>query len=227
MGARQQLLSFMPRPRAKGAGRKPTGSRAGVPHTTRPELSSKNPVHITLKAVAEVGFLRKPKLRRCLKRAADCSLAWSRGREAFRICHISMQGEHIHLIAEAENKQALSRGIQGFMVSASRRINKLLQRRGKVWADRYHARILTSPLEVRRALAYVLNNWRHHGFDRHMPSAPLDPYATGYAFHGWRTPPPPKRYGDGDLFALWVPKTWLLSTGWKRHGLVATWEVPG
>ena len=130
------------------------------------------------------------------------------------------------MLAEAENKKALSRGIQGFMVSAAKRINTLLQRRGKVWADRYHARILTSPLEVRRALAYVLQNWRHHGFDRHT-RARLDTYATGYAFHGWSDGPLVVRYDDVERFAVWLPRTWLLSTGWKQHGLVSTSEVPG
>jgi REP element-mobilizing transposase RayT len=223
MGARQQLLSFMPTPRRKGGGRKPSGPRAGVPHTPRPELSARNPVHVTLKVVPDVGFLRKPKLLRVLQRASVCSMAWSRAARIFRICHLSMQGDHVHMIVEAESKEALSRGMQGFTISAAKRINRLLDRHGHVFADRYHARILTSPLEVRRALAYVLNNWRHHGLDRH--GGRLDPYATGYAFAGWT---------DARLellreshFALWVPKTWLLSTGWKRHGLIAPWEIPG
>ena len=223
MGTRQQLLSFMPKPRRPGGGRKPAGDRAGVSHATRPELSSKHPVHVTLKVVRDVGFLRKPKLLRALQRASDCSGAWSRAARIFRICHVSIQGDHIHLLVEADDKKALSRGMQGFLISAAKRINKLLGRSGKVFADRYHARILTSPLEVRRALAYLLNNWRHHGFDR---GDRLDPYATGYAFNGW-SDPRLERYGDRRLFLLWHPKTWLLSTGWRRHGLIPTWEVPG
>ena len=227
MGARQQLLSFMPRARAKGGGRKPSGDRAGVPHTPRPELSSKNPVHVTLTTVPEVGFLRKRKLLRTVQRAADCSAAWSRARERFRICHVSVQGNHIHLLVEADNKQALSRGMQGFTISCAKRINKLLNRSGRVFADRYHSRILTSPREVHRALSYVLNNWRHHGFDRHLRATKLDPYATGYAFPGWSDPPSLLRPGEQDLFLLWFPKTWLLSTGWKRHGPISPWAVPG
>ena len=227
MGSRQQQLSFMPRTRGKGGGRKPAGARPGVPHTKRPELSSRHPVHVTLKTVPEVGYLRKPKLMRALRRAAVCSIAWSRARGIFRICHISVQGNHIHLIVEAENKQALSRGMQGFTISSAKRINALLGRSGHVYADRYHARILTNPRHVRSALAYVLNNWRHHGLDRLAPRALIDPCATGYAFNGWSEDVPLERIGERELFWLWYPKTWLLAKGWKHHGLISAWEVPG
>src|SRR5688572_22831134 len=224
MGSRQQQLSFMPRRRARGGGRKPAGDRPGVPHTTRPELSSKNPVHVTLKTVPEVGYLRKPKLMRALRRAAVCSISWSRARRIFRICHVSVQGNQIHLIVEAADKRALSRGMQGFMISSAKRINALLGRSGKVYADRYHARILTSPRQVRSALAYVLNNWRHNGLDRHAAGALIDPCATGYAFNGWSEDVPLERIGERELFWLWYPRTWLLSKGWKKHGLISTWE---
>jgi REP element-mobilizing transposase RayT len=227
MGSRQQQLSFMPRTRAKGGGRKPAGDRAGVPHIKRPELSSRHPVHVTLKTVPAVGYLRKAKLMRALRRAAVCSIAWSRARGIFRICHISVQGNHIHLIVEAECKQALSRGMQGFMISSAKRINALLGRSGRVYADRYHAHILTNPRHVRSALAYVLNNWRHHGLDRLAPGALIDPCATGYAFNGWSEDVPLERIGERELFWLWYPKTWLLAMGWKQHGLISAWEVPG
>ena len=36
---------------------------------------------------------------------------------------------------------------------------------GKVWRDRYHARKLTTSSEVGRALVYVLQNERKHGFE--------------------------------------------------------------
>jgi hypothetical protein len=36
-------------------------------------------------------------------------------------------------------------------------------RRGKVFADRYHMRILNTPTEVKNALRYVLDNrWKHN-----------------------------------------------------------------
>jgi hypothetical protein len=39
-------------------------------------------------------------------------------------------------------------------------INGALGRHGRVWSDRYHARALATPREVRNALVYVLQNFR-------------------------------------------------------------------
>jgi len=59
-----------------------------------------------------------------------------------------------------------------FSISAARQINEAISARrgdrgtGEVIGDRYHARPLTSPRAVRNTLAYVLNNYRHHGEDQ-------------------------------------------------------------
>src|SRR3712207_9325784 len=42
-------------------------------------------------------------------------------REDFRIVHLSIQRDHIHLIVEAASKRALSTGVRGFSISAARR----------------------------------------------------------------------------------------------------------
>jgi REP element-mobilizing transposase RayT len=82
-------------------------------------------------------------------------------RERFRIVHISLQRTHVHMLVEAETKAALARGMQGFQISAARNINTVLgdgkrRRRGKVFAERYHLEVITSPTRARHALAYVL-----------------------------------------------------------------------
>ena len=57
-------------------------------------------------------------------------------------------------------------------ISAARNINRELGERtgdkqsDRVFADRYHARVLKTPRQVRNTIAYVLNNWRHHGEDK-------------------------------------------------------------
>ncbi|MGN6106084.1 MAG: transposase [Kofleriaceae bacterium] len=76
-------------------------------------------------------------------------------RSDFRIVHLSIQGNHVHLIAEAEHKVALARGMQGFEISAAKHINAITGRRGAVFPDHYHARPRTSPRAVRHCLAYV------------------------------------------------------------------------
>jgi hypothetical protein len=102
-----------------------------------------------------------------------------------------------------------------------------------VFTDRYHAVILTTPRQVRNCVAYVMNNWRHHGEHTRPLRRPwkIDPYSTALAFDGWKQREHhilrmrvPDGY-DGPL--TWLPKTWLLREGWRRHGLLSIYEVPG
>jgi REP element-mobilizing transposase RayT len=218
-----------------GAGRPPKGSRAGQPHTPRPEHKPCNPLHITIRVGNDIPSLRK---RDTYLAVREASITTAR-RDDFRIVHASVQGDHIHMMVEAETKDAISRGMRGFQISTAMHLNNALtrrtgkKRRGTVFPDRYHLRVLTSPRAVRHALAYVLNNWRKHGQDRYgLPRTwNVDPFSSGVQFYGWR-----EREGMPTLFkppityqALWVwlPKTWLLREGWTRHGLVSTHEVPG
>jgi len=156
--------------------------------------------------------------------------------DEFRIVHLSIQRTHLHLIVEARHRTALAKGMQGFLISAARGINAALSRRarrklrGCVFGDRYHARALTTPREVRNCVAYVLNNWRHHGEDRGRAWA-LDPFASGVSFCGWKgleraafAYRPPPTYAS---LVVWFPKTWLLSTGWRKRGLVGEFDLPG
>jgi hypothetical protein len=224
MRGHQQQLAFMPKRRRRGGGRKPRRVRPGVPHTKRPELSGREPVHVTLSTVPEVGLLRTKKAYQCVRRALRTVA--SRAMERFRICHVSIQGTHIHAIAEADSKAALSRGLQGFQISLAKHLNAALERHGRVFVDRYHLHVLRTPREVRNAIAYVLNNWRHHNEHRAFPGRTVDPYATGGHFDGWLDPPSIPIAERGQLITS-PPRTWLLNTGWKRHGLIATTEVPG
>lgn len=80
---------------------------------------------------------------------------------AFRIVHLSIQRTHIHLIVEAASRKALWKGMEAFSISAARQINASTGcKHGQVFADRYHARALTSPRQVRNCIASVLNNER-------------------------------------------------------------------
>jgi hypothetical protein len=48
--------------------------------------------------------------------------------------------------------------VRGLAIRVARAVNRALGRRGRVFADRYHARALTTPRAVRHALVYVLMN---------------------------------------------------------------------
>ena len=151
-----------------GAGRKPVGARAGANHRTRPGHDPWHPVHVTLRVVGSAAGLRRKDMYLAIREATIVSAK----REEFRIVQMSIQRDHLHLVVEASSRAALSSGVRGFSISAARQINKAYterggdRRTGRVFADRYHARPLTSPRAVRNCLAYVLSNWRKHGEDR-------------------------------------------------------------
>jgi hypothetical protein len=143
-----------------GAGRKPKNGWSGAPHQRRPELAASQPVHVVLRVHPAVGNLRRRATYKVILDA--CTLASTRAR--IRICHISIQRTHLHLIVEAADELALARGLQGFQVSIARRINSLLgespyrRRRGPVFTNRYHAVPITCPTQMRNVLSYVLSN---------------------------------------------------------------------
>ena len=145
----------------------------------------------------------------------DC---FARGKErpGFRLVHYSVQGNHLHLIVEASDRRALARGMQGLMVRIARRLNRLWDRGGTLFADRYHAHVLRTPREVRNALNYVLANARNHG--RRLAQG-IDHYASGWWFDGWREKPTMKGL-EGIERPVATARTWLLNEGWRRHGLI-------
>jgi hypothetical protein len=103
-------------------------------------------------------------------------------------------------------------------------VNRVLRRRGPVLRDRYHLRLLKTPLEVKRALAYVLLNARKHLGARAPRMGQVDPASSGRWFEGWR---------EGVVALARSPApvaratTWLLRVGWRCHGLLDPSEVPG
>jgi len=128
-----------------GAGRKRVAPRPRVPHRKRLPLASRFPVHVTVRLVAGLPRLRGPGPARRLKEA------FVRGcdKDVFRICQFSVQGNHVHLVCEARDSQALARGIQGWKICVARRLNDYWDRRGTLFDDRYHAVILTTPRQTR------------------------------------------------------------------------------
>jgi REP element-mobilizing transposase RayT len=249
--------------RGKKAVGRPKKPNSGVPHTERAAFKSWAPLHVTLRVLREIGRLRTRAAYKAIREAAITVLR----HESFRITQLSIQGTHIHLLVEAENRGALSLGMKAFGISAAKHLNAAVsfgdawwdratraarararastgggnssylagawpeRRKGRVFSDRYHARIIESARQARNELAYVLNNWRKHREDRGRARAWLiDPFATGWCFDGWKEredePFVWKLRDTYEPIPVWRPTTWLLSTGWRRYGLISTHEVP-
>jgi hypothetical protein len=123
-------------------------------------------------------------------------------KDAFRVVHFSVQSNHLHLIVEAQNERALSRGMQALSIRMIHAAHRALGHGGSVFADRYHAHYLKTPRETRAALLYVLQNWAKHG-----PGGPPAPSAEAPMVASGRT--------------------WLVRQGWRLHGLLRPGERPG
>jgi hypothetical protein len=113
--------------------------------------------------------------------------------------------------------------LQGLAIRVARAVNRDLDRRGRVFGDRYHAHVLRTPREVRNAIIYVLQNWR-----KHVPGARgLDLRSSARWFDGWRESISMLRSRPCPSSSpVAAPRTWLARVGWRRGGLVDTTERP-
>ena len=72
----------------KGAGRPPTGAKAGVSHLKRARFPERHPVHVTLRTLPAAGFLRGDRRYRAIVEA----LREAKERHGLRVIHYSVQG---------------------------------------------------------------------------------------------------------------------------------------
>ena len=189
--------------RRKGAGRKPKGPPLFVSHKARPRFEKPAAVLVTLRVATHVWNLRS---RRCF-RVIEQALASARERFGFRVIEFSVLGNHLHLLVDADSDASLARGMQGLTVRIAKGLNRVMERRGRVFADHYHSRLLRSPTELVNAIAYVLGNQAHH-----FGGPPQrDPFSSG-AYD------PPRRER-----VLSDPISWLARHGWKRARHIPPW----
>ena len=214
----QELFAF----KQHGGARKGAGCKkkpgAGITHNVREELPKGCPMHVTVRLLPSLPSLRQREEHRLLR---ECFRA-GRERFGFRLVHYSVQGNHLHLIVEAMDRKALTRGMQGLLIRIARGLNRLWKRKGHVFSHRYHSHILKTPREVRHALAYVLHNaWKH----MKVAKGRLDQYCSGWWFDGWK-----EKTNLTGLEKIKTPvtraRTWLLTRGWRKHRLISVHELP-
>ena len=208
----------------RGAGR-PRGTRPRVVHRPRERIVARVPVHVTIRLRGGIPSLRQPRFVRRFR----TSLGEACIRHGFRVVHYSIQRDHVHLLIEARNNRSIACGMKSVGARIGKLVNRLFQRSGKVLDGRYHLRPLRTPLEVRRALRYVLLNHRHHAAQRRNTSvqsvaAAPDPASSGRWFDGWRIAAAPPKAADVREVA--AARTWLLQIGWRRHGPIDPEEIP-
>jgi REP element-mobilizing transposase RayT len=104
-------------------------------------------------------------------------------RPGFRVVAFSALRNHLHLAVEVRSTAELSRGVQALAIRLAKSLNKLWQRRGSVFLERFHARLAEGIGAIRRVLVYVLNNARKHRV--RLPRGVPDPYSSGPWFPYW------------------------------------------
>ena len=204
----------------KGAGRKPNGAKAGVSHLRRPKVTRHTPVHVTLRLGAGLPNLRRGELTKVVVAA----LAAGKKAPGFALVHYSLQSNHLHLMIEADSSATLARGMKSLSIRVARAINRWRGDKGKVFADRYHVHVLATPRETRLSLAYLLNNFRKHNVAD--SKTPLDPCSSAASFDGWKQRSAGFAATASQAEGVVAAKSWMLTTGWRRHGLIDPYEVP-
>jgi hypothetical protein len=176
-----------------------------MPHVTRPKIDPRYPVQVTIRATPGLPSLRSPRVFGALRRAiARASL------DRFRVIHFSIQQDHGHFIVEGDEARRARGGVHGLAIRLALAVNRVLGRKGKVVGDRYHARSLATPRQMRASMVYVLLNFRKH---LRAPAC-IDPRSSGPHFSGWQRAPGV----TGVAPATASPSTWMARIGWLRAG---------
>lgn len=200
-----------------GAGRPKGKTHVAMPHRTHERLKRWEPVHVTLRVGADVPCLRNSEIADLIE---SCLYRQRKRRPRdFQVVHDSIQDDHIHLIAEALDAATLGRGVAALKILIAKSMNRVAERRGRVFTDRYHRQDLTTPTQVRNALSYVLMNLHKHS-RVYSDTAFADPRSSAPTFDGFTEA---VAMGDSWLWPAVTPRTWLLAKGWRRHGLIPPW----
>lgn len=214
--------------------RKSRGVKWGRPASTftgarkkRKTFSAAHPLHITLRLRDGLPNLRSRKGAAIVKHA----MQGVQGKD-LRILHFAILSNHIHLLCEGDNSQALYRAMKSFCSRmglhnrawAQKNVIQNLDKKGYgIFRGRYDVKVLKSPRQVKNALRYVLLNP-----SKHFSKNPyIDQFTSGVIFRDWK-----KLLGyDLSLKAISVqkvaawktrlnemlspPRLWLTSIGWQ------------
>lgn len=202
-----------------GSGPKRKKHPKHVRRTRRPELSGRDPLHVWVHLADELPGLRKKREFEAVRTAffQGCD------RFGFRLVHFAVMSNPLHMIVEADQRESLSKGLGALLIRVARGLNRLWQRKGKVFRDRYAEEILDSPTKARNAIQYVLNNARRHGA---RLKGMLDRFSSGGWFRGWK---------EGDRVPRWQEdarptaeaRTWVLMAGLAKAAPISVFAVPG
>ena len=200
------------------------GKLCPVPHRRRCEVEERFPMHVTMRMQEGLENLRTKRSFAVVREALRKGKQYGE----FRLHQFSVQSNHLHLIVEARDRVSLARGVQGLAIRIAKGLNRIWERRGKVFAERYHALVLRSARQIRNALRYVLGNAFKHDWSKQM-NGWFDPCSSAVWFDGWRGwngQPLRARSLEGAHVPVVAARGYLLRVGWRRWGLLDPTELP-
>lgn len=81
-----------------------------------------------------------PIVKECVERGSEG--------QGYRLVLCAIHPRQLHLLLEAVDTRGCIRAVQGLAIRLARHVNRALNRRGKLFADRYLDELLRSPQEV-------------------------------------------------------------------------------
>ncbi|MGE4132722.1 MAG: hypothetical protein AB7F86_13850 [Bdellovibrionales bacterium] len=191
----------------------------------RAQIKASTPLHLTWRLKDHVVNLRCGEVLALFRRAAARSKNFG-----LRVIHFSIQSNHLHLIVECKNNEALKRGTRSLAASIGKGVRNLTGSRGSVFAGRFDLKVLTGPTMVRNAMAYVLQNYSKHAkLLNHIDRYSSAPYFSAWRrLLGARAGPileDASRKDSSQMFRcenhslpdfLSPPRSWLAKEGWMR-----------
>lgn len=150
-----------------------------VPHRRRPPVSNE-PLHVTVHLIDRLPNLRNAREHRLIVAAIrKCQERF--GCRVFGYCVLF---NHVHLLVEAVSESQLAQFMKGLEVRIARGLNKLWQRKGSIFRERYYGRVLKTLKDIHRAVRYVIQNGRKHGVP--MAKDQPDPCSSGPWYEYWK-----------------------------------------
>ena len=170
----------------KRAGRKRRAERPQVPHRSRERFQSHRALHVTMRVAQRVWSLRSSRSRRVMERV----LRGGAGRFGTRVVQIAVLGNHVHMLVEAPDHVALMRAMKGLAVRVGLHMNRMMGSHGRVMGDRYDAKCLKTPTQVKNAIHYIRHNFRKHEAQqgRVMSASTVDEYSSDRFFAAFVLP---------------------------------------
>src|SRR5262245_18433336 len=110
----RQLEMFVEKRRGKrkGAGRKSRRERPCTRHVKREKMYRSHALHVTLRLIDGLPNLRRPGPYEVIRDAFEVAC----DRFGMRIVHFTVITNHIHMVIEAESRDAVARGMNGLKV---------------------------------------------------------------------------------------------------------------